>query len=156
MRYQAIAISAPVSSANIKKICFWNIIFKGIILLMIAAPILYAIIQYMNAPQNIGKSIRYIQIPLSGLPEGKSQLVLYNGQPVIVINNHGNIKAISALCTMSNSVLHWDNEREELVCSTHGSRFDLNGNVTSGLAPRPLEQFKLMVGEDTIIIGGQL
>ena len=156
MRCQSAAIPRPVHYVNGNKTCSWNLIFRGIILLMIAAPILYAGIQYMNAPQNSGMGMGYTQIPLSNLPEGKSRLVLYHGRPVIVINNHGNIKALSALCTKNDSLLHYDNTREELVCSISGARFDLNGNVTSGLAPRPLERLNLVVGDDAVIIGRSL
>ena len=156
MRSQSAVIFKPSDYAIEKKICFWNTIFKFIILFTIVAPILYAGIRYMNAPQNIGRDMGYIQIPLASLPEGKSRLVLYHGEPVIVLNNHGNIKALSALCTKNDAILRYDNKTEELVCSISGARFDLNGNVTSGLAPRPLEQLNLMVGDDTIIIGCQL
>ena len=83
-------------------------------------------------------------------------MVLYHGQPVIVVNNHGNIKALSALCTKNDTLLHYDNTREELVCSISGTRFDLNGNVKSGLAPRPLDRLNLVVGDDAVIIGTSL
>lgn len=156
MRSQSAVIPGPVHYVTENKTCLWNVISRGLILLMIVAPILYAGIQYMNAPQNSGMGMGYIQIPLSNLPEGKSRLALYNGRPVIVINNRGNIKALSALCTKNDSILHYDNTREELVCSISGARFDLNGNVISGLAPRPLERLNLVVGEETIIIGCRL
>jgi len=156
MRSQSAVIPRPVHYVTKNKACLWRIIFRGIILLTIAAPILYAGIQYMNAPQNSGMGMGYTQVPLSNLPEGKSKMVLYHGRPVIVINNRGNIKALSALCTKNDSILRYDNTREELVCSISGARFDLNGNVTYGLAPRPLERLNLVVGDDTIIIGRRL
>ena len=134
------------------KICLWNTIFYCIIVLMVTVPILYAVFRFMNAPPNMGKNEGHIQIHLSKLPEGKSQLVYYREQPVIVINNHGDITALSALCTRKNIILQWDSEREELVCSVYGSRFDLNGNVKSGLAPKPLKRYSLMVKGDSVII----
>ena len=156
MRFQSAVIPRPVHYVTENKTCLWKVIFRGIILLMIVVPILYAGIQYMNAPQNSGMGMGHIQVPLSNLPEGKSKMVLYKGRPVIVINNRGNIKALSALCTKNDSLLHYDNTREDLVCSISGARFDLNGNVTSGLAPRPLERLNLVVGDDSIIIGSRL
>ena len=79
MRSQSAAIPRPGHYVTEKMICPWSVIFRGIILLLIVAPILYAGIRYMNAPQNSGRGVGYIQIPLSNLPEGKSRLVLYHG-----------------------------------------------------------------------------
>ncbi len=152
MRFQPAVISKPGNCVAENKICLWNVIFHGIIVLMVAVPILYAIFLYMNAPPNIGRSEGYIQLHLSSLPEGKSRVVYYHEQPIIVINNHGTIKALLALCTKKDIILQWDNDREELVCSDYGSRFDLNGNVKTGLAPRPLKSFELIETGDSIII----
>ncbi|MGA1875116.1 MAG: ubiquinol-cytochrome c reductase iron-sulfur subunit [bacterium] len=156
MRYQSAAICALTRDVTAKKACFWNFVFRSTIILIILVPLIYTAVRYMHAPQNAGRNLGYIPIPLSSLPEGTSQLVLYQGHPIIIINNHGNIKALSALCTINESILHWDQAREELVCPTHGARFDLNGNVKSGLAPRPLDRFHVSFGEDVIIVGGLL
>ena len=135
-----------------EKVGFWKIVFRSIILLAVIVPFFYAICQYMSAPHSNSRNKGSIQIPLNRLPEGASHLVLYHGLPVMVVNSHGKIKAVSALCTIGDSILQWDKEREELVCTTYGARFDLNGNVIAGLAPRPLACFKVIVTEDTVVI----
>ncbi|MEW6382277.1 MAG: Rieske (2Fe-2S) protein [bacterium] len=153
MSYQSGVIYSVAGDIYVKKTAFRKVIVRWVIALAMLTLFLYPLIRYLIAPPSQVRYLEAIQIPLASLPEGAFQLIAYRGQPVIVINNHGNIKALSALCTYSDSLLQWDKDREELVCPSHDALFDINGNVKAGLAPRPLERFKLMVVEDHIVIG---
>lgn len=153
MSYQSGVIYSEAADVYEKKTALRQTIVRGMTALAIVTLFLYPLIRYMMAPPNQVRYLEAIQIPLASLPEGAFQLVAYHGQPVIVINNHGNIKALSALCTYSEALLRWDKDREELICTSHDARYDINGNVKAGLAPRPLQRFKLMVVEDHVVIG---
>jgi len=154
MSHQTGVVYSMAGDVYIKRVVFRKIILRSTVVLFSIALFIYPLIRYLAAPPG---AIRYqdiVQIPLANLPDGTSQLIAYHGQPVIVINNHGNIKALSALCTYNDSLLTWDKDREELVCPSQDARFDINGNVKAGLAPRPLERIKVIVVEGKVIVSG--
>ncbi|MCL6584158.1 MAG: Rieske 2Fe-2S domain-containing protein [bacterium] len=153
MHYQSGVRYSAAGDIYVRKTSFRKIILRTMIILAIGAFFLYPLVRYLTAPPNMMRYLETVQISLATLPEGTSQLISYHGQPVLVINYHGNIKALSAICTYNSALLRWDNDREELVCSSHDARYDINGNVKAGLAPRPLEQLEVMVVEGSVIIG---
>ena len=57
MRSQSTAIPRPVHYVTENKTYLLNVIFRSIFLVVIVAPILYAGIRYMNAPQNSGEGV---------------------------------------------------------------------------------------------------
>jgi cytochrome b6-f complex iron-sulfur subunit len=154
MDYQSGVVYSTAGDVYVKKIALRKVILRSMVILLMSGLFIYPLIRYLASPQSAARYQDAIQIPLANLPAGTSQLIAYHGQPVIVINNHGSIQALSALCTYSDSLLSWDKDREELVCPSQDARFDLNGNVKAGLAPRPLERIKVIVVEGKVIIGG--
>lgn len=44
-------------------------------------------------------------------------------------------------CSHANGVLQYDHETKAFVCADHGSRFDLQGQVVSGPATRPIASY---------------
>ncbi len=55
-----------------------------------------------------------------------------------VIGGDGGIYALSAVCTHLGCITRYVSDESAIACPCHGSRFDLEGNVTHGPAPRPL------------------
>jgi Rieske Fe-S protein len=46
--------------------------------------------------------------------------------------------ALSAVCTHLGCITRYLSDEKAIACPCHGSRFDLEGNVVHGPAPRPL------------------
>jgi menaquinol-cytochrome c reductase iron-sulfur subunit len=61
-----------------------------------------------------------------------------------------NIIALSNICTHLGCHVSWHPDIQEYVSPCHNGHFDINGKVTSGPPPRPLDEFK------TKVEGGQL
>jgi len=55
-----------------------------------------------------------------------------------VIGTSNGVYALSAVCTHLGCIARYKSDERLIACPCHGSRFDLEGNVTHGPAPRPL------------------
>lgn len=69
-------------------------------------------------------------------PEG---VVRFNRQQkAYVVGGPGGVYALSAVCTHLGCITRFLSDEKCIACPCHGSRFDLEGNVIHGPAPRPL------------------
>ncbi len=59
-------------------------------------------------------------------------------------------------CTHLNCPYYWDKQKEIFLCPCHDGRFDIDGNVTGGPPPRPLDRLEVMVKDDTILLSGRI
>ncbi len=74
---------------------------------------------------------------VADFPEGT---VRFNrDRKAYVIAGPAGIYAVSAVCTHLGCITRYLSDEAAIACPCHGSRFDLEGNVTNGPAPRPLE-----------------
>ena len=53
--------------------------------------------------------------------------------------------ALNAVCLYLGWIVKWLQDRQQLQCPCHGSRFDITGEIRTGPCPRPLERLKLYV-----------
>jgi cytochrome b6-f complex iron-sulfur subunit len=78
-----------------------------------------------------------------GFPEGVTPILQRN---VFIVRNGNSFHAISSICThLRCRVGH---VRNGFQCPCHGSRFDIDGNVIRGAAPRALEWFEVTLAEN--------
>jgi len=66
------------------------------------------------------------------------RVVPFKEQKAYVIGTSAGIYALSAVCTHLGCITRFKSDERAIACPCHGSRFDLEGNVTHGPAPRPL------------------
>lgn len=59
----------------------------------------------------------------------------------------------SAQCTHLGCGYHWANEEQHFVCPCHESVFSKDGDVVSGVAPRPLDRFQTRIEGDRLWLG---
>ncbi len=64
-----------------------------------------------------------------------------------VVGGDGGIYALSAVCTHLGCITRYVSGENAIACPCHGSRFDLEGNVTHGPAPRPLPWLEVKLDE---------
>lgn len=55
-----------------------------------------------------------------------------------VIGTSGGVYAMTAICTHLGCITRYLSDQNIIACPCHGSRYDLEGNVLHGPAPRPL------------------
>ncbi len=81
-------------------------------------------------------------------------------QRIVVIREGNRLAAVSTTCTQLGCIVGLSDTG--FACPCHGSRFDQDGNVTGGPAPRPLPWYKVSltpngeieVDKDTVIQPG--
>ncbi len=80
-------------------------------------------------------------------------------QKAYIIGGPGGVYALSAVCTHLGCITRFRSDENVIACPCHGSRFDLEGNVVHGPAPRPLpwlevraEPSGLLVVDTSIVI----
>jgi cytochrome b6-f complex iron-sulfur subunit len=85
-----------------------------------------------------------------GLWEAKQLIV--SGRPVLVVKTADGYRALSAVCTHLGCIVKWQKGRREFFCPCHGARFDIDGNVMGGPAPRPLPELDVAEVPGTIVV----
>lgn len=66
----------------------------------------------------------------------------------------GQVTAYAPQCTHLGCAYRWDEQRRYFLCPCHTSTFALDGKVTAGPAPRPLDRYEVKVDGSKILIGG--
>ena len=85
-----------------------------------------------------------------GLWDAKQVVVA--GRPVLVVNTGEGYRAFSAVCTHLGCVVKWKKGRREFFCPCHGARFDVEGEVMGGPAPRPLAKLEVSEIPGTVVV----
>lgn len=116
----------------------------------------YALVRYLFPPGTLGAEAgsEAVRISLAELPIGSAKVFRYRGAPSIAVRvSEKSVRALSAVCTHLGCIVKWDDAKEVLLCPCHAAIFDVNGNVVSGPAPRPLPSYPTRITQDEIIIG---
>lgn len=81
------------------------------------------------------------QTPMSELANGEGRVLTVEGQRLAVYKNeHGELQAVSAVCTHLGCIVDFNSAERTWDCACHGSRFHTDGTVIQGPASRPLER----------------
>lgn len=87
-------------------------------------------------------------------PMGESNILIIRNMQldsdILVVKTNGNYKALKMMCTHETQPLTATSTG--LYCASHGSRFDLDGQVVKEPARRPLTSYPCEVYDSTIKI----
>ncbi|MEO8596386.1 MAG: Rieske (2Fe-2S) protein [Candidatus Solibacter sp.] len=73
----------------------------------------------------------------------------------VVKSADNTVTAYGPQCTHLGCAYHWDDNRDQFLCPCHTSLFSIDGKVTGGPAPRPLDRYQTKV-EGTVLLLGKL
>jgi len=80
-------------------------------------------------------------------------VTLNKQQKVFIVRaKEGYFYALSAVCTHLGCIANWKSDEGTIACPCHGSKFDKEGKVIEGPAPRPLPRFAMTLGEQGELI----
>jgi cytochrome b6-f complex iron-sulfur subunit len=73
-------------------------------------------------------------------------------QKTYIIGGPTGVYALSAVCTHLGCITRYRSDENVIACPCHGSRFDLEGNVVHGPAPRPLPWLEVRAEPSGILV----
>ncbi len=77
-------------------------------------------------------------------------------QRVYIVRSAGGVYAVSAVCTHLGCITQWKPDLDLIACPCHGSRFNKNGAVVQGPAPRPLQHYAVRLAPDGSLLVDKL
>lgn len=137
----------------INRKAFLNCII-GISGLALFGAISFPVLKYIIPPKGSDVDISKVTAAKKEeLPLNSAKIFRFGNKPAILINTtQGVLKAFSAVCTHLNCTVQYVKESGHILCACHNGKFDLNGKVISGPPPKSLEEYKVdVVGEDIIV-----
>lgn len=132
---------------------FLDILF-GTGLAALAGAVFYPILHYLVPPKV--KEVTTASVvagKASELSPNAGKIVAFGGKPAIIVRTpDGELRAFSATCTHLACTVQYRTDLAHIWCACHDGHYDLHGQVLAGPPPRPLDEFKVTVRGDDIII----
>jgi cytochrome b6-f complex iron-sulfur subunit len=89
---------------------------------------------------------RFILVPPDAVELG--QVITSEKNQAYVIRLSSGFHAMSSVCTHLGCITRYQFDSKQIACPCHGSRFNLDGEVLSGPAPRPLDWLDMELASD--------
>jgi menaquinol-cytochrome c reductase iron-sulfur subunit len=121
---------------------------------------------YLLLKPKSGAGADFVEIAdVDALPVGKPKEILYlrtrmdgwkrvqeKTSTWVVKDEGGKISAFTPQCTHLGCAYHWEDDPKKFVCPCHNSVFGLDGAVTEGPAPRPLDRHPIQIEGGKLLI----
>jgi Rieske Fe-S protein len=116
--------------------------------------IFYPILRFMIPPQVVeSSSSSVVAAKVAELKPNQGRIFRFGTKPGLLIETlSGEYRAFSAICTHLDCTVQYRPDEQLIWCACHNGRYDLTGKNISGPPPRPLEEFKVNVRGDEIIV----
>ena len=85
------------------------------------------------------------------IAEGTGIVGSLSGRPTLIVLQNGQFLAFDAVCSHLGCIVRWNTTKGAIECPCHGGVFNLEGNVTAGPPPSPLDQVALNIQGDRIL-----
>ncbi len=132
---------------------FLKLFLGGGFLAWIAA-VTYPLVAYMKPPVQAEVEVTSVKVgPLAGIEKNSGTIVRFGNRPVLLVRNAaGDLRAFSATCTHLDCTVQYRKDMEMIWCACHNGKYDLTGRNIAGPPPRPLEEYRVIIqGEDVLL-----
>ena len=119
-----------------------------------AGTVLYPLFAYLNPPKQPEVEVSSVKVgKLSEIEKDSGTIVRFGNKPVILIRTaNGELRAFSATCTHLDCTVQYRKDFGVIWCACHNGKYDFNGRNISGPPPRPLDEFRVVVqGEEVMV-----
>jgi Rieske Fe-S protein len=84
---------------------------------------------------------------------GGSATVKVKGLEILLVRDtEDSVKAINTTCTHKKCPVKYKSDSNDLFCKCHKSKFELDGTVVSGPAPKPLTTYPAAISGDQVVL----
>ncbi len=119
-----------------------------------AASILYPLFAYLKPPKQAEVEVSSVKVgKLSQIDKDSGTIIRFGNKPVILVRTAaGDLRAFSATCTHLDCTVQYRKDFGAIWCACHNGRYDLNGRNIAGPPPRPLDEYRVVIqGEEVLI-----
>ncbi len=116
--------------------------------------VLYPLFAYMRPPVQAEVEVSSVNAgKLSTFEKDSGAIIRFGNKPVILIRSSaGELRAFSATCTHLDCTVQYRKDLGVIWCACHNGKYDLNGSNIAGPPPRPLDEYRVVVRGDDILI----
>jgi cytochrome b6-f complex iron-sulfur subunit len=129
-------------------------LFLGSGLFASIASFVYPVLRYLVPPPeaDLGGD-EVIAAKVGDLKLNSAKIFRFGNRPGILLRvGEGEYRAFSATCTHLSCTVQYRTDLHEIWCACHNGMYDLNGRNVSGPPPRPLENYRVHVrGEELVV-----
>lgn len=119
-----------------------------------AASILYPLFAYLKPPKQAEVEVTSVKVgKLSDIEKDSGTIVRFGNKPVILVRSAtGEMRAFSATCTHLDCTVQYRKDMGVIWCACHNGKYDFSGKNIAGPPPRPLDEFRVIVqGEEVLV-----
>ena len=122
-----------------------------------AGAILYPLFAYLKPPKQAEVVVSSVKVgKLSAIEKDSGTIVRFGNKPVILIRTAvGELRAFSATCTHLDCTVQYRKDMGLIWCACHNGRYDLSGKNIAGPPPRPLDEYRVVVQGEEVLISKQ-
>jgi len=119
-----------------------------------AGTVLYPLFAFLKPPKQADVEVSSASAgKLTEFEKGTGKIVRFGNKPVLAIRTpDGNVKAFDATCTHLDCTVQYKKDLEIIWCACHNGKYDLNGKNIAGPPPRPLDEYRVVMKGDEILI----
>ena len=143
----------PGVDQNISRRSFLNHLL-GIGVVGWLGSVLFPIIEYLKVPpQSEAEPTSVVAAKFKDLKPNHSVVFKFGSAPAILLNGpDGRMRAFSGVCTHLQCTVQYRPDMQKIWCACHNGMYDLNGRNIAGPPPKPLQEYKVVVKGDDVIV----
>lgn len=126
-------------------------------LLAWAGSVLYPLFAYLRPPKEAEVQVSSVKVgKLSAIEKDSGTIVRFGNKPVILVRSPaGELRAFAATCTHLDCTVQYQKDSGTIWCACHNGKYDLSGRNISGPPPRPLDEYRVVVQGEEVLISKQ-
>jgi Rieske Fe-S protein len=117
--------------------------------------VIYPVLRYIVPPRVTGPATHSVTLPLkiSEIKPNSGTIFKFGQKPgLLVLTEQGEFRAFSGICTHLDCTVQYRKDSQQIWCACHNGFYNLRGQNVSGPPPRPLEEFKVNLRDDEIVV----
>lgn len=132
---------------------FLNYILSGGVFALVGA-VFYPVLRFVLPPKvSEAATSNVVAGQVGELKPGSGKVFRFGNRPgLLIMTAAGQYRSFSAVCPHLQCTVQYREDLGQIWCACHNGFFDLNGQVVSGPPPEGLEEFKVDLRGDEVVV----